>query len=564
MAILTGANLVGIAAGIAHALDGHPLRGAFTALSLIPNSAALLLMHKTHRVEPATHYLLACLTSVIVVSPILSESSLPVLVGLAPLPVAAIAVGGSRVGAIWTALIALILAGSAMTFPFEPAERFLAWNVLMVTIAMGSLLTLGERSRERLIVELIAARERAERHADEREQAEAALKESQAYFLEAFRRAPSMLMLMERESGKILDVNESFTRLAGFSREEAVGRTSLELDLWPDAAERERTMPGFRAGQGVTNREGPMQTRSGEIRWLLASVEALEIGGRPCTLAQAVDITARKLHDEALEQQQAELEARFEQRGRQLKASQQRLRESERLAAVGTLAAGVAHQINNPVGAIAVASESTLLGLSDPAPAEQRLSDAKAALERILEEARRCGRIVKSLLKFAREEKTSQWVEDLVPAVRRASESSRNYVDGLGGTLSVEMHADSLPVLHSPIDIEQALINLIRNAAESRTHGAAVRVETRRRGEWAEILITDDGGGIPEGDRSRVFDPFYTTRLDAGGSGLGLSVVHGVVQNHRGTLSIESPEAGGTRFRVSLPLVVERPTSERE
>ncbi|MCP4037676.1 MAG: ATP-binding protein, partial [bacterium] len=158
----------------------------------------------------------------------------------------------------------------------------------------------------------------------------------------------------------------------------------------------------------------------------------------------------------------------------------------------------------------------------------------------------------------------SQWVEDLVPAVRRASESSRNYVDGLGGTLSVEMHADSLPVLHSPIDIEQALINLIRNAAESRTHGAAVRVETRRRGEWAEVLITDDGGGIPEGDRSRVFDPFYTTRLDAGGSGLGLSVVHGVVQNHRGTLSIESPEAGGTRFRVSLPLVVERPTSERE
>jgi len=284
--------------------------------------------------------------------------------------------------------------------------------------------------------------------------------------------------------------------------------------------------------------------------WLLVSAERIEIGGRICVLAQGVDITDRKRIDQQRIRRGEELETRFEERGERLKASQIRLRERERLAAVGTLAAGVAHQINNPIGGIVAASE---FALSEGKGSEGEKS-RRQALETALEEARRCGRIVKSMLKFARNEPTPKWVEDINPIVRRASELSRNYVESRGGTLDITSWPEALPVLISTIDLEQVVLNLVRNAAESRPEGARVTVETRRLGDQVEIIVSDDGPGIDDETRSRIFDPFFTTRLEEGGSGLGLSVAHGVVADHEGRLEVESSEGGGTRFRIVLPL----------
>ncbi len=554
------ASLVGVTSGAGHLMVGDLMRTAYTSLLFIPNTFAIYLLHRTGRVEPAVHFLCACLTGVIVVSPLLSVQAVPVLVGLFPLPVAATIGGGPRVGMIWTGLISLVLAVSAFAFSLEAAEFYLTWNVLVVTAATGLSLVMVERSRDRLVDELIEAREDAERHAAERERAEReraeeAFRESQAYFLESFRRAPSILVLAERETGEILDVNDRFTQLTGYSREAAIGRTSLDLGIWKEARDRRFVRSEVAGGRSIEDSEFPIVTRDGETRWILVSIEPLEIRGRACTLLQGVDITERKEQDAALESRRRELEDGFEQRGLQLRASQQKRRESERLAAVGTLAAGIAHQVNNPAGAIALAAESTLLELDDPSPAEARLDRARQALELALDEARRCGRIVKGLLKFAREEKAPQWVEDLDETIHRACTSARTYVEVKGGSLVFEPSPLALRVLMSPIDIEQATINLLHNAVESRSSGVRVVVETRAVDDWAEIVVTDDGVGIPEEERSRVLDPFYTTRLDEGGSGLGLSVVHGVAKDHRGNVSIESAPGGGTRFRIRIPLV---------
>ncbi len=555
MIIWVVANLVGIASGVAHLSDGHALRGAFSVLAVIPNSFAIYLLHRTGRPEHAIHYLCACLTCVVAVSPLLSDDSVPILVGLFPLPLAATVAGGTRVGVIWTAVISAVLFSAAIVLPFEPGVGFLAWNVGIVTLATGAAFIVFERSRARLVDDLTEAREIAEKNVEERRRAEASLRESQAYFLESFRRAPSIFVLTERGGGIILDANDRFTEVFGYERDDVLGRTAAEIGIWQNPSDQEFVVGEVLAGRPVVDAEYPMVTRSGEVLWILMSQEPIDVMGRECALSQGVDITARKQQDVLKEQHQRTLEDGLEQRKQQLRASKEKLRESERLAAVGTLAAGVAHQINNPIGAISLAAESTLFELDDDTPGESRLARAREALQVALGESRRAGRIVKSLLKFAREEKTPQWVESLNDVVSRACASTRAYVEGRGGTLTFAPSPDSPRVLMSPIDIEQAVINLVRNAAESKPHGARVVVETRVLDQLAQVRVEDDGVGIPTEDRSRVLDPFYTTRLDDGGSGLGLSIVHGVAKDHRGSISIETPEAGGTRFLLTMPLV---------
>jgi signal transduction histidine kinase len=253
------------------------------------------------------------------------------------------------------------------------------------------------------------------------------------------------------------------------------------------------------------------------------------------------------------EQYRGDLERRLEERGEQLRASLLRLEEQQRLVAVGTLAAGIAHQINNPIGAITAAAEFAILSRDDPGADRVR----EDALATVLEEARRCGRIVRSLLQFARDEPTTKWREDLNPVIVRASEQVRAYVAQRGGRLRIELAREPLPVRLSPIDLEQVVVNLIRNGAESRESGATVEVESRREAGSVVLVVSDDGNGIDAALRRRVLEPFFTTRLAQGGSGLGLSVTHGIVTDHGGQLEIESRDRRGTRIRVRLPLAAD-------
>lgn len=253
----------------------------------------------------------------------------------------------------------------------------------------------------------------------------------------------------------------------------------------------------------------------------------------------------------SFEQYRAELEARLFERNEQLHASLVRLQEQQRLVAVGTLAAGIAHQINNPVGAIAAAAQFAILARDD----DDVRAIQEGALVTVLEEAKRCGRIVKSVLQFARDEPTTKWPESLNPTVMRASELAREYVRERGGALTLKTTSEPLVVRMCPLDIEQVVVNLVRNGAESRADGANVAVQTLRRGSEAWIVVVDDGDGIDPRLRTRVLEPFFTTRREQGGSGLGLSVAHGVVTDHGGQLEIESRASGGTRFCVRLPLV---------
>ncbi|MEZ4330743.1 MAG: HAMP domain-containing sensor histidine kinase [Myxococcota bacterium] len=231
--------------------------------------------------------------------------------------------------------------------------------------------------------------------------------------------------------------------------------------------------------------------------------------------------------------------------------SEAQLRASERLASIGTLAAGIAHEINNPIGAILAAAQLAQILRSDPTATAQ----IDSALDDIVGEARRCGDIVRSVLQFAREERTDKWPCTLRDLLIRSIRMTSRFAEKNGARVVTSLEVDPIRILANPTQIEQALVNLIRNSVESgSTEIQVALVPDVGRGQVA-IEVRDDGAGISEADRLRILEPFYTTRRTTGGTGLGLSVVHGIALEHGGTLEIESSLGRGTAIRFCVPML---------
>jgi PAS domain S-box-containing protein len=348
---------------------------------------------------------------------------------------------------------------------------------------------------------------------------------------------------------RILFVNERARDLLGLDPAALIGQRAIDFvpaELRDEAAELWRLQI-----KGVHARTTfPFVDKDGQPIQLEIAVSDYGFSDEQRLLVIARDTTGRQAVEQALERDRQELERRVAERTEQLRASMQRLREQERLAGIGTLAAGIAHQINNPVGAIAVTGEFALAA----GVGEGRERVREEAIVRMVEEAHRAGRIVKSILRFARQGSTQKWREDFVAVVRRAVELARPYVGERNGRIEIEVGVEVAHVEMSPIEIEQLVINLVRNAAESRTSGACVRIRLGVVGGLVRLEIEDDGRGIDPESQKQIFDPFFTTRLREGGSGLGLSVAHGIVVDHGGEITVESQPGQGTTVRVDFPL----------
>jgi two-component system, NtrC family, sensor kinase len=240
------------------------------------------------------------------------------------------------------------------------------------------------------------------------------------------------------------------------------------------------------------------------------------------------------------------LERKVEQRTAEIKAIQTQMLQAEKLAAIGKLAAGVAHEINNPL--TGVLTNASLM-LSDTAPDDP----AHADLQTIVNETMRCRKIVKGLLEFARQAKPqtqlldlNQVVEDVLGLVKNQA-SFRNIV------VETAMAAKLPPVMADRDQLRQVVLNIVLNAAEAMGQGGLLRLSSSfdRAAKTARIDVADSGPGIPEEIRARMFEPFFTTKKT--GTGLGLAIVYGIVEEHKGTIHVESAPGRGTTMSVILP-----------
>lgn len=535
---------------IVHAHAGDVQRAVFTGTYGLLIMACLIgLRIGRRRFEPVAHAILALTTIGMIASPGFSEGSLAVPIGLVTIPFSAILVLGYRGGAIWTPIAAASLAGFALFGPVDVAERTLIWNSVIVTALIGGVGCFIDRQRSRALVQAESASARAVAEADSRSRAETSLAEREALLATVFGRTPAILILLDLANGAIVEVNERFTRTMGWERDEAVGKTLSQLGAWRDEGDMRRLGEHVVATGGAETLESALLDRDGHVIDLLASIETLAVDGRPHWLVHAVDIRDRKRVQERVV---GEMRQQLKEQGLELEASRERIGVQEQLASVGTLAAGIAHQINNPIGGIRMIAELSRAEFEDGSSKD---ADLAAALDQIVAEAARCGDIVRSILQFSRNEPMSRWGGDLNDAVERSVQLMRPQVRRLNASIERRLVDEPLPVAMNPVAIDQILTNLVENAALASDDAIEVTVTTERRDRWAVITIADDGPGMDREVLERAFDPFFTTRLDRGGTGLGLSVVHGLVRDLDGDIEIHSEDESGVRVEIALPLL---------
>jgi len=249
------------------------------------------------------------------------------------------------------------------------------------------------------------------------------------------------------------------------------------------------------------------------------------------------------------------LEQRVREKTAELERTHERMLAIEKMASLGKLSAVVAHEINNPLAGIRTFARLLQRRLPAGAPdaPEQSSSENQRMLEMIATESARCGDIVRNLLVFARAAPASFALEDLGPILERCAMLLRHQAEMLGVELLVERPPVLPAVECDGQQVQQMLLALTINGLEATPAGGRVVLGARPDDAGVVLTVADTGAGIRAEDREHIFEPFYTTKKEGKGVGLGLAVVYGIVSRHHGHIEVQAREGPGTVFAVTLP-----------
>ncbi len=259
---------------------------------------------------------------------------------------------------------------------------------------------------------------------------------------------------------------------------------------------------------------------------------------------------------EELQNWSQQLEYKVQKKSEELGAAQNELIHIERIASLGKLSSSVAHEINNPLSGILVYTKLIHKQLSNP-----DLDDAKKAtilkhLKLIENETKRCGEIVKGLLDFSRKDQEDFESKHLHKILQETYELMTHPIRIAGVGFQIDLGARSDLIFCSPNQIKQACVALLVNATEAVLENGEITISTANPDtETVRIDIFDNGIGIPEDDIPQIFQPFFSTKHDTSGIGLGLAIVHGIVKSHNGKIDVRSELGKGTTISITLPII---------
>ena len=376
--------------------------------------------------------------------------------------------------------------------------------------------------------------------------------EAEKRFEQMFRHNPALMALTREDDRTFVDINDTWVAAVGYGRAEVLGKTAQELGLFADPAQLRAIADQLRLQGRINDVELAVRCKDGRMLHGLFFGERIGSGGDSHFLTVMLDISERK---------------RMESERRQLES---RLQLAHKMEALGTLAGGIAHDFNNILGAVIGYSEMA----KEDCPEDTELAHS---IDQVLKAGMRAKELVKQILAFSRQ--SDQELQPLQPApiVGEAIKLLRASIPSTI-EISCEIAKDTDPLLATPTQLHQILMNLCSNAAhamEDRGGTLSVRLrqvaideeEAARRnlggsGSYLRLTVEDSGCGMDETIRSRIFDPYFTTKEPGKGTGMGLAIVHGIVHNLGGAVDCQSRPGEGSLFEVLLPTVREAAATE--
>jgi PAS domain S-box-containing protein len=351
------------------------------------------------------------------------------------------------------------------------------------------------------------------------------LRDYQAKLIE---QANALILGVDRH-WRITVCNQELCRVTGYGRDEVIGR---DLRDWLPADQRSRLTKLFiqalGGGKPDTAVNVTLETKSGGRVRTVWSVAAISGGHHQVEAVVAIG------------QDQTRIES-----------LQRQVIQAEKLATLGQLAAGVVHELNNPLTSITVYAEY-LLRKAELAPSTEAADVEK--LRRIRDGAQRILQFARDLVQYASPAGDELDLIQLNGVVRQSLSFCEHLFERHGVELRAEL-ADGLPPLYAvPGQLEQVVINLVTNAVQALGQGGTVTVSTFKGADnQVSVAVADDGPGIAVEDRQKIFEPFYTTKTDGKGTGLGLSIVANIIEQHEGAIAVDECAGGGAKFTITLP-----------
>jgi CheY-like chemotaxis protein len=424
--------------------------------------------------------------------------------------------------------------------PAEEAEYYKHYNATLIRKLEDKMLQLEEANRI------------LERDITERKQAEEALLEIKELFSLFMRYSPIYVYIKKvtPTESRVLQASDNFKQMIGIPGSEMIGKTMLELFPADFAAKITADDWAVASSGAVLNLEENFSGRSyTSIKFPIVREGSTLLAG------YTIDITDRKKAEE------------------ERRSLQERLQRAEKMEALGTLAGGVAHDLNNVLGIVVGYSEMLLYDLDE-------LSSAKSKAMEILKAGQRAAAMVQDLLTLTRRGVPGRKILNLNSIIIDCQKSPEfatvsSYHPNI--RIKTDLEADLLNISGSSVHVDKSILNLVSNAVEAMSDGGTLTVRTSnqyldkpmsgfdaiREGDYVVLSISDTGEGIPAADLKRIFEPFYTKKvMGRSGTGLGLAVVWGTVKDHHGYINVESEEGKGTTFTLYFPVTREEITEE--
>ena len=351
-------------------------------------------------------------------------------------------------------------------------------------------------------------------------------------FTTAFRSSPDPMSIVRQRDGTLIDVNDRWAKMFGCERSEAIGRGLFDLNPFLSEGGDLEHMLGSGRSKPIRDLECAVRTKTEEVRQFSLSADVVEVGNEPCFIVAIRDITDRKLVEKA----------------------NRDLTHASRVASLGELTVSIAHEINQPLGAILSNAEAAELLLESDSPP---LDEVRKILADIRNDDVRAGEVIRRIRLLTRKraiEMEGLELNEVTAEVVRLMEAEAHLRNV---SLHTEFTAVPVMIFGDRVHLQQVLMNLILNGMEAMADTPQADrhlfVRIAPNGERrVEISVTDSGRGIPTGKLPRLFDSFFTTKQD--GMGMGLAIARSIIDAHRGRISAENNSDGGATFRFDLPI----------